>query len=113
MSGCVLLLSGGVESALLLYQLVEAGEVVWPIFVDYGQRNAAQERAAATSLASAVEVELEVFDWSALGDQFRQRQRHRRHVPIPHRNLLLSSLAFSWAVERGATSVAVRGSAPF
>jgi 7-cyano-7-deazaguanine synthase len=42
-----------------------------------------------------------------LGEGFRVRQKQRLHVPIPHRNLLILSLALSLAAQERATSVAL------
>src|SRR6266705_2175297 len=42
----VLLVSGGLDSALMESLAIETGTDVWPLFIDYGQRAASQEWAA-------------------------------------------------------------------
>ncbi|MCU0897714.1 MAG: 7-cyano-7-deazaguanine synthase [Burkholderiales bacterium] len=102
MSLGVLLLSGGVESVTLLHQLVEAGEPVQALFVDYGQRGAAHELAAAEGHSSLLGVELVRLDLARVGDAFRAGQERKHHVPLPHRNLVALSLGLSYATNIGA-----------
>jgi 7-cyano-7-deazaguanine synthase len=103
MSVGVLLLSGGVESVTLLHQLVDAGEPVQALFIDYGQRGAPHELAAAEDHTSRVGVELIRLDLSRVGDTFRAGQERKHHVPLPHRNLVALSLGLSYATNIAAT----------
>lgn len=100
----IILLSGGVESATLLYQLYPH-EPLRALFVDYGQRAAARERAAAERLCAACGVQLSLFDLAAVGATFRAEQTHKLHVPLPHRNLVIVSLALSFAAQLPAARV--------
>lgn len=105
-TGSVLLLSGGIESATLL-RLEHRRTQVWPLFVDYGQRAAARERACARAQCSALDLELKELDMAAVGEGFRAGQSHKLHVPLPHRNLPILSLALSYAAQCGARSLAL------
>jgi 7-cyano-7-deazaguanine synthase len=101
----ILLLSGGVESVTLMHQLVNAGEPVQAVFIDYGQRAAKQERAASTEHCEHLGVELVPLDLSGAGEQFRNvqnAQAARPHVPMPHRNLVAISLGLSYATALGS-----------
>ena len=98
----ILLLSGGVESTTLLVQLAEAGEPVQALFIDYGQRGAAEERRAAESQCARLGVELVALDLARVGATFRRGQDRKAHVPLPHRNLVALSLGLSYAANLGA-----------
>ena len=103
MSLGVLLLSGGVESVTLLHQLVESGEPLQALFIDYGQRGAGHELAAAEGHASRLGIELVRLDLARVGETFRAGQERRHHVPLPHRNLVALSLGLSYATSIAAT----------
>lgn len=98
----VLLLSGGVDSATLLHQLVADGEPVQALFVDYGQRGAAQERVAAAAQCDPLGVELVPLDLARVGEVFRRGQERKAHVPLPHRNLVALSLGLAYAANLGS-----------
>lgn len=99
----ILLLSGGVESITLLAQLVASGEPVQALFLDYGQRAAPHERAAAEGHCARLGVELVQLDLARVGDAFRRGQERKLHVPLPHRNLVALGLGLSYATHLGAT----------
>lgn len=101
----VLLISGGVESVTLLAQLVDAGEPLQAVFIDYGQRAAKLERQAADSACTRWGVELVVFDFASVGEQFRNVQRRKAHIPMPHRNLVALALGLSYATTLESTRV--------
>ena len=112
----MVLLSGGVESATLLFMLASRAPCppVHPLFFDYGQKGARCELSAARAclrspcvadVAGDAVRPLEVMDLSSVGAAFRKR--NRRHVPLPHRNLPLLSLALSWATLHAARELAL------
>jgi 7-cyano-7-deazaguanine synthase len=101
-SASVLLLSGGIESTTLLAQLADAGEPVQALFIDYGQRGAAEERRAAETHCGRLGVELVALDLARVGATFRRGQERKHHVPLPHRNLVALSLGLSYATNLGA-----------
>lgn len=100
----LVLLSGGVESATALREAARLSATT-ALFVDYGQRAAAREQAAARAQASAARVTLARLDLSAVGEAFRLGRARRYHVPLPHRNLVLAALAVSYAVRTGAQAI--------
>lgn len=104
--GSVLLLSGGIESATLLH-LLARDQVVHPLFIDYGQRAADQERVAARAQCKALGLGLGELDMAAVGHGFRADRERKLHVPLPHRNLVIASLAISYATHRHAAAVAL------
>lgn len=80
---------------------------VLPLFVDYGQRAAARERACARAQAQALGLPLKEFDMAAVGEGFRAGQERKLHVPLPHRNLPILSLALGHAAQTGARAIAL------
>lgn len=98
----VLLMSGGVESATLLYTLKHAGGVL-PLFLDYGQRARRPEWRAVQTLCAALEVTPKAFDLRHFGNQVGALTPQRYHVPIPHRNFLAiaaaAGIAQAWGAE--------------
>lgn len=118
----VVLLSGGMDSAALLYRHIEkdgAAEVL-ALSVNYGQRHA-RELVAAQDLASANGIDHEVADLTALRSLLSGSALTDRRVPVPHghyaaesmrqtvvpmRNLIFLSVAAGVAWARGASRVA-------
>ena len=96
----VLLLSGGVDSSVLLAR--EEKNFIFPLFIDYGQRAAKREHAAATAQCGRLRLRLRRLDLSQAGDVFRAEQEHKLHVPLPHRNLVALALGLSFAANSGA-----------
>jgi 7-cyano-7-deazaguanine synthase len=102
----LVLLSGGIESATLLH--VEAPlRPTTALFVDYGQRAARRERAASRAQCATLGIELRSLDMASVGQQFRRGQTHKLHVPLPHRNLVILSLAVSLASQIGADRILI------
>lgn len=108
----VLLVSGGVDSTVLLYRLAERqrADELWvlPLFIDYAQRAARLEYAAVDWHCRRLGMSLFKLDISRAGEAFRGGARALKpHIPLPHRNLVVLSLATSYAVTAGATSLAM------
>lgn len=97
-SETIILLSGGIESSVLLH-LEHHNGPVRALFIDYGQRAARREQAAAERQCRTLGLALDGLDVAAAGRAFRARQKQRLHVPLPHRNLVLLSLALSYATQ--------------
>ena len=98
----LLLLSGGIESSALLVRQREQGAPLRAAWVDYGQRNAERERAAAAALAAEYAVEPLFLDLGSLRPAFTRRSEWVGHVPLPQRNLLVLALAVNLAEHHGA-----------
>jgi 7-cyano-7-deazaguanine synthase len=125
---CVLLLSGGMDSAALAHWLRPAAT----LYIDYGQRPAGSEERAASAVADALELPLDIVrvDLSTLGaglllteestgNSMRPGEESEVEVGLdasvasavapspewwPLRNQLLCSLAAAWALSRRAPS---------
>jgi 7-cyano-7-deazaguanine synthase len=100
----VVLLSGGLDSTVLLHQIHENAEAV-PLFVDYGQRWLAPERAAARAQCGLLGLRLEEVDASPVRDALDRNEDRRPPSPLPHRNLVLATIALAYAVSVRAESV--------
>lgn len=100
----VILLSGGVESTTLLHMLAPDHDLA-PLFIDYGQRNARQEKRAAQWQCDRLGLPLDIMPAARIGAFFRGDASLSRHVPIPHRNLVAAALAAAWAAQNRATAV--------
>jgi 7-cyano-7-deazaguanine synthase len=101
----LLLLSGGIESAALLYRLRQQAEPAHALWVDYGQRNARHEREAAQYLAEDCDTPLQTMDLSGLRANFTRASEWVSHVPLPQRNLAVLALAVNLAQHLGARRI--------
>jgi len=102
----VVLLSGGIDSAVMLHQVHGSGRTL-PVFIDYGQRSLQPERAAAEWQCRALGLDLVTLDVSGIGDTIYAGAASRPHTPLPERNLVITSVALSYAVATRASAVAV------
>lgn len=107
--GSVILLSGGLDSTVLLYRshrFQSERRAIFPLFINYAQRALYHERRAAELHCSKLGLKLQVLDLSNAGSEFRRlNQAVNLHVPVPHRNLPLLSLAVSYAAATGCDTV--------
>ena len=119
LSQTILLLSGGLDSAVVLAMLRAEGRPVHALTVDYGQRHAV-ELARARAVAGhydvphrLVTVDLRALGGSALTDEIdvpKDRAPGARDIPVtyvPARNTVFLSLALAWAevLEAGAIAI--------
>jgi len=115
----VVLLSGGMDSAVLLADLLDAGNVVEALSFDYGQRHR-RELDAANAVARYYGVPHSVLPLplAALAPTSSQTNEA---IPVPHghyadesmrvtvvpnRNMVMLSIAIARAIATGATAVA-------
>lgn len=116
----VVLLSGGLDSAVLLAKLVAENRRVLALGVDYGQRHS-REIAAARAIAAHYGTEYRLADLRAVSGFFGKNSLTDARVPVcegaydeegmkttvvPARNLLLIALATSWAIAEKCDTVA-------
>ncbi len=116
----VLTLSGGLDSAVLLYQLRNLGYRVRCLSVNYGQRHK-KELEYAGGLCHRNRLEHRVVDLSGLRHLFAGSSQTTDSVPVPeghyeeesmkatvvpNRNMVLLSLATAWAISVKANAVA-------
>lgn len=123
------LVSGGIESAVLVATMIDRHERVRPIYVRCGLRWEDVELAAARSFLEAIGREglepLVVLDepirdvygphWSTDGPEVPDAESPDEAVYLPGRNLLLTVKAAVWCRLRGATALALGslGTNPF
>lgn len=102
----VVLVSGGVDSVTMLHLLRSQGLRLTGLFVDYAQRASAREYEAAQHHAATLGVDLLRLDLTQAGQAFRSRQTAKLHIPLPHRNVVVLSLALSYAGQVHASAIA-------
>jgi 7-cyano-7-deazaguanine synthase len=117
----VALVSGGIESAVLVKELLAAGHTVIPCYVEAGLCWEASERRALEGLLEAlaherledlVVLSMPVADcyrdhWSLTGAAVPDAASPDGAVELPGRNLLLLAKAAVYAADRGAEAVAL------
>ncbi|HYF77363.1 MAG TPA: 7-cyano-7-deazaguanine synthase [Symbiobacteriaceae bacterium] len=114
----IVLLSGGLDSATLLYDRRAAGYEIEALFVDYGQRMAAVEERAATEISIQAGTRLHIVRCPLPGEltsgwlvdtpespDWRSHSQKHLVTNLPHRNLLLGTLAAMLATKRQAQAV--------
>ncbi|MCB1561345.1 MAG: 7-cyano-7-deazaguanine synthase QueC [Xanthomonadales bacterium] len=114
-TNAVVLLSGGMDSAVVLAIAREQGHACHALSVSYGQRHTA-ELAAAAKLAQAqgavahktVTVDLRSIGGSALTDDIDVPEHGGDGIPVtyvPARNTIMLSVAMGWAEVLGAEAI--------
>lgn len=116
----VVLLSGGLDSTVLLAKLVAEKRRVLAMGVDYGQRHS-RETDAARAVCAFYGIEYRLADLRAVSAFFGKNSLTDTEVPVyegayteegmkttvvPARNLLLVSLATAWAISEKCDTVA-------
>ena len=115
MKKAVVLLSGGMDSAVVLAIAREQGFAVHALSVRYGQRPTSELEAAdrvASGLGAVehktVAVDLRAFGGSALTDEIEVPEAGGAGIPVtyvPARNTIMLSLALGWAEVLGANDL--------
>jgi 7-cyano-7-deazaguanine synthase len=115
----IVILSGGMDSATLLYAVKSRGDAVKALSVDYGQRHV-RELLAASRICEEAGVEHRVADLTALRP-FMSGSSQTDDVPVPeghyteesmkatvvpNRNMLLLATAAAWAISSKFNCVA-------
>jgi len=110
----VVLVSGGMDSAVTLAIAKERGYVCYALSVEYGQRHsselaAAQRVAARYAVAhKTVRVDLRSIGGSALTDDIDVPEQGGEGIPVtyvPARNTIMLSIALGWAEVLGAQDI--------
>ena len=115
----VMLLSGGMDSATLLYHLVKRGDDVTAISINYGQRHN-RELIAARKLTRLFGIEHKLLDASFLHDLLPSTLTHEGEVPdghfsdmsmkqtiVPNRNMIFLAMAAGHAYSIYADVLAI------
>ena len=115
MKKAVILVSGGMDSAVVQAIARERGFAVHALSVRYGQRHTSELDAAARVAAMlgavehrTVDVDLRAFGGSALTDDIEVPEAGGPGIPItyvPARNTIMLSLALGWAEVLGASDL--------
>jgi len=118
MKNAVVLLSGGMDSAVVLAIARERGFAAHALSVDYGQRHPSELQAAArvardqgAAAHKVVAVDLRGIGGSALTDDIEVPDggdRGEGDIPVtyvPARNTIMLSIALSWAEVLGAADI--------
>ena len=115
----VLVYSGGLDSTVLLYHLLSAGDTVSTLSVNYGQRHSKELKRART-IISALSIEHREIDLTSINELLGGSSLTDKDISIPHghyeednmkstvvpnRNMILLSLATGWAVSQKADCV--------
>ncbi len=118
-SDAVVLLSGGLDSAVTLAILRADGHVIHALTIDYGQRHVVEINRAARLAAHygadhrVVSLDLRAFGGSALTAETavpKDLPEGAGGIPItyvPARNTIFLSLALAWAEVLGAEAIAI------
>ncbi|MGY1410072.1 MULTISPECIES: 7-cyano-7-deazaguanine synthase QueC [unclassified Luteimonas] len=115
MKKAVVLVSGGMDSAVVLAIAREQGFAVHALSLSYGQRHTSELEAAGrvSAMLGAVEhktvkVDLRAFGGSALTDDIEVPEAGGPGIPVtyvPARNTIMLSLALGWAEVLGASDL--------
>ncbi|EKO5121722.1 7-cyano-7-deazaguanine synthase [Vibrio fluvialis] len=109
----VALVSGGLDSTLVVRLAMEEGITVFPLFVDYGQRAKDKEyRACQLAMKSMGLPEPKIASMSGFGDLVHSGLTDCsldivEDAFTPGRNLLFLLLAASYAYQKGADAVSI------
>ncbi|MGE9294232.1 MAG: 7-cyano-7-deazaguanine synthase QueC [Puniceicoccales bacterium] len=116
----IVVYSGGLDSTVLLYDLLKSGHEAAALSVNYGQRHR-KELDCAAQVCASLGVEHRVADLSAvtglLGGssltdpsiavpEGHYAEDSMKQTVVPNRNMLLLSLATAWAISQKADCVA-------
>jgi len=113
----IVILSGGVDSTVILWRCLASGDDIKAISFDYGQRHR-KELIAARTIAELAGVEHKVVRLNQWGDLMRHvlltpvpHGHHEDEVQkttvVPNRNMVFISIAASWAMAEGYDRVAI------
>ncbi len=118
---CVTLLSGGIDSTVMMYALVERYEV-WPLTVNYGQRHLRETisaRMVCEARGGSLLQRFEYIDLSGLAQTIKCALHGQGTIPdgpytdetinscvSPNRNMILLAVAAGYAQSIGASTVA-------
>ncbi len=112
---CIVILSGGPDSAVVAYWAKKEGYQLYPITFNYGQI-AVKETAAAQKIAESLGTKTKTVDLSALKAVFGDvtslcntniplTSEFSQPIIVPFRNAIFLSVAVSYAVSVGADKI--------
>lgn len=116
----ILILSGGLDSTVLLLSLLQKGQEVLALTINYGQRHS-REIQAATEICRRLNVPHHVADLTSLRKLLGGSSQTDPNIPVPHghyaeenmkqtvvpnRNMIMLSIAGAWAISTKADQIA-------
>lgn len=104
----ILILSGGMDSATLLYDLLYAGDSVEAIGVNYKQRHG-KELTCAAELCNALGVRFDVLDLSSLSAFLTGSSQSDPNVPVPFGKYDEPSMKLTVVPNRNMSMLAAAG----
>ena len=107
----VCLLSGGIDSVVLLFRLKKSGHDLIPLFINYGQKSLIKELESATIACNMLDLSLEEIDISDLSS-IPSGLTNGEYSPIdfpvfPARNMILLSIAASFASSKSIQVIGI------
>lgn len=116
----VILLSGGIDSTVLLYRLIAEGHDITPLYINYGQIPRNGELSAIRTVLPSVLLDrliiIDVPGISSLGagslvgeypTNLGSQERWFKSEFFPNRNMILISLAAAYCSKKGIQNIAV------
>ncbi|KKN22991.1 hypothetical protein LCGC14_0909620 [marine sediment metagenome] len=114
----VLILSGGVDSTTLLYNLLDQDYEVYAVSFDYGQKHA-KELLCAAEICRKLSVNHKILNLSVLNDvapsaltrkdievpEGHYKEESMKATIVPNRNMVMLSLATAYAISIKATKL--------
>ena len=118
MEKVVLILSGGMDSTTLLYDLINQDKEVHAITYDYGQKHK-KEISMAQKTCESLEINHKIVNLSILNDlapsaltrddwdvpEGHYEESSMKQTVVPNRNMVMISIAVSYAISIGAPKV--------
>lgn len=116
----VVLFSGGMDSATLLYYFLDSGNDVYALGVNYGQRHI-KELLAASEITKRIGIAYEIADLRSITNLINTSSLTNENIPVPeghyeensmkitvvpNRNMILLSIAAGWAIALKAEAIA-------
>lgn len=107
----ICLVSGGVDSSLLLYMLKKDGNDIFPLYVDYGHKSAKMEIRSYLKICKQLKIQSCIIKCKDLGRISLSGLTNEKLSPIttpfvPGRNLLLLVIAAMYAYSKNAKIIA-------
>lgn len=116
----VLLLSGGIDSTVLLYYLLDKKFDIYPLYINYGQITSTGEIRAIRNIINGMQINkilvIDISDIKRIGggsligeypDNLSSHSEWYKYEFFPNRNLLLLTLASNYAYKINAENIAI------
>ena len=106
----VCLISGGIDSTVLFFMLAKNNHDIMPLFINYGQKAAKQEKKAAIKSCDILKLQLNTINISGLSSISTGLTDENLFVSnpfFPNRNLILLSMAGAFSVNHSYDVLAI------